>query len=105
MVWGSFNQRASDSLQDIYLQRFAPGGQKLGGEIAVNQFAAFNQRTPAVAALSDGRLWWSGCRNSSATRWGSANPQQLYQPNQLPSVDIYARIFQANGQAVAVSFW
>ena len=104
MVWGSFNQRASDSLQDIYLQRFAPGGQKLGGEIAVNQFAAFNQRTPAVAALSDGRfvvVWVSEQQRNAV---GSANPQQLYQPNQLPSVDIYARIFQANGQAAGGEF-
>ena len=55
VVWGSFNQQSANSLQDVYAQRFSPAGQKLGNEFLVNLSTAYNQRSPAVAALSDGR--------------------------------------------------
>ncbi len=82
VVWGSFNQFSANSLQDIYAQVLSPTGQKLGGEFLVNQFTSFNQRTPAIAGLNDGRF---------VVAWVSE--QQRFDN----SVDIYARIFNADG--------
>ena len=54
VAWASFNEVSASSMQDVYAQLLSPGGQKVGGEFLVNTFTAFNQRTPAVAALSGG---------------------------------------------------
>ncbi|MBI3850120.1 MAG: hypothetical protein HY298_07505 [Verrucomicrobia bacterium] len=82
VAWSSFDQ--DGSLQGIYAQRFSPAGQKLGGEFPVTQATAYNQRTPAVAGLSDGRF---------VVVWVSE--QQRFEN----SVDIYARFFDASGSA------
>ncbi len=54
VVWGSFDQAGSNSLQDVYGQILSPTGQTIGSEFLINQFTAYNQRTPAVAALKNG---------------------------------------------------
>ncbi len=82
ITWGSFNQFSANSYQDVYAQVLTPTGQKVGGELLVNQFSSYNQRTPSIAALSDGRF---------VVAWVSE--QQRFDN----SVDIYARIFNANG--------
>jgi hypothetical protein len=101
VAWASFNQAAPTSLQDVYAQVLSPVGQKLGGEFQVNQFISYNQRDPAIAALSDGRFvvtWVSEQERSpdapgdSAGSFGTA------------SVDIYARIFAANGAPAGNEF-
>jgi len=68
IAYGSFNQVAPGSMQDVYAQIFSPVGQKVGSEILANQFTDFNQRTPAIAALSDGRfvLAWVSEQKSHA---------------------------------------
>lgn len=82
VAWGSMNQVSATSLQDVYAQRFNATGQKLGGEFLVNQFTAYNQRTPAVAALADGRF---------VIAWVSE--QQRFENG----ADIYARFFRPDG--------
>lgn len=89
VAWASFNQVSSGSFQDVYLQRFSAAGQKLGTETLVNQTTPFNQRTPALAALSDGRF---------VMVW--ITEQQRFEN----SVDVYARIFNASGSAVGSEF-
>ena len=84
VTWGSFNEFSGNSLQDVYAQVLSPVGQKIGGELLVNQFTSFNQRTPAIAALSDGRF---------VVAWVSE--QQRFDN----SVDIYARVFNADGSS------
>jgi hypothetical protein len=84
VAWGSFNEFSGNSLQDVYAQVLSPAGQKLGGELLLNQFTSYNQRTPAVAGLSDGRF---------VIAWVSE--QQRFDN----SVDIYARIFNADGSS------
>ena len=54
VVWGSFDEVSSSSLQDVYGRIFSPAGQPITGEFLINQFTAYNQRTPTVAALSNG---------------------------------------------------
>ena len=86
VAWGSFNELSGNSLQDVYAQVLSPVGQKVGGEFLVNQFTSYNQRTPAIAGLSDGRF---------VVAWISE--QQRFDN----SVDIYARAFNADGSSSA----
>ena len=97
IVWSSFNQAGPVSLQDVYGQILSPAGQKIGDQFLINQFINYNQRTPTVAALSNGGFvvaWVSeqervvGVPNASP-----ATPSQMA----YPSVDIYARLYDANG--------
>ncbi len=101
VAWASFNQAAPTSLQDVYAQVLSPAGQKLGGEFQVNQFLTYNQRDPAIAALSDGRFLLT---------WVSEQERSLDAPGDTAgsfgtaSVDIYARIFAANGAPAGNEF-
>jgi hypothetical protein len=89
VAWSSFNQQSSNSFHDVYAQRFSSAGQKIGSEFLVNEFASYNQRTPAIAALSDGRF---------VLTWIS---EQQRQEN---SVDAYARIFNADATPAGGEF-
>lgn len=85
VAYGSFNQVAPGSLQDVYMQIFSPNGQKIGSEILANsQYTDFNQRTPAITPLSDGRF---------VVAWVS---EQKSHDN---SVEIFARVFTSDGVA------
>ena len=101
VAWASFNQAASTSLQDVYAQVLSPTGQKLGGEFQVNQFISYNQRAPAIAALSDGRF---------VVAWVSEQQRSFDAPGNTAgtsgtsSVDVYARIFTANGTPAGNEF-
>jgi hypothetical protein len=89
VVWSSLNQKSTNSMQDIYGQRLSPTGVKLGVEFLINQFTSYNQRTPVVASLSDGRF---------LVAWVSE--QERFQT----SVDIYARLFTTTGSAAGNEF-
>lgn len=89
VAWSSYGQAGTNSLQDVFAQRFSATGQKLGGEFRVNQFTVYNQRTPAVAALNDGRF---------VVAWVSE--QQRFQE----SVDIYARVYGVDGNPAVAEF-
>lgn len=98
VVYGSMNQQDTNSMQDVYGQVLSPTGQKIGGEFLVNLFTAFNQRTPSVATLSGGGfvvVWVSEQERSGPVDSPSSGAD--YSPTNLPSVDIYARIYSANG--------
>jgi len=103
VVWSSFNQVAANSLRDVYFQIFTPAGVKVGGETRVNQFTTYNQRSAAVAPLSDGRFvvtWISeqqrAAFNQDFDTTGGTSPSQTGSA----SVDVYARLFNASGTAV-----
>lgn len=95
VVYVSGNQAAEGSMADVYLQMFAPDGSRVGAETLVNQFTANNQRTPAVAALADGKL---------AIAWISEQQRWTDVSNGVPSVDVFARIFDAGGNALGSEF-
>jgi hypothetical protein len=105
VVWSSLNEASSGSMQDVYGQILSPTGQKIGGEFPINQVTAYNQRTPAVAALSNGGFvvaWVSEQQNIVAALSSSAiAPDQV----QHPSVDIYARLYNGGGVAQGNEFW
>jgi len=87
VVWQSFKQ--DGSLFGVYGQRFSPAGGKLGREFRVAQATNYNQRTPVVAGLANG---------SFLVAWVSE--QQRFQN----SVDLFGRIFGANGLALGDEF-
>jgi hypothetical protein len=87
VAWASWEQ--DGSLQGIYAQRLAATGGKLGSEFRVNVTTAYNQRSPAVAALTNGNFvvaWISELQRGPA------------------SVDVFARMFDATGTAVTGEF-
>jgi len=94
VAWNSYNQLSSSSYQDVYAQLLDPTGQKVGGEFLVNQFTSFNQRAPAVAALSGGGF---------VLVWVSEQERRLDVSGQA-SVDIYGRIYDASGAPLGGEF-
>jgi hypothetical protein len=106
VVWGSNNEVSSNSMQDVYGQILSPTGQKIGGEFLVNQFTSFNQRTPTVAALAGGGFvvaWVSEQERQLAGAGGGSN--YVSSASALnPSVDIYARLFNADSTAAGGEF-
>jgi hypothetical protein len=97
VVWGSFDEAGSLSLQDVYGRIFSPTGQPLTDEFLVNQFTSYNQRTPTVAALPNGGFVVAWVSEQERVV-GAPNPG-LITPNQqqYPSVDIYARLYNSTG--------
>jgi hypothetical protein len=95
VVWSSMDQ--DGSLQGIYGQRLSPVGGKLGEEFRVNVTTFLNQRNPAIATLADGTFavaWVSEAQFSHPTL-----------PGELAvSSHIFARIFDAAGQALGGEF-
>ena len=85
VVWAD----ATNSFRDVYAQRLSPTGARLGSEFLVNQFTGFNQRSPAITALSDGRF---------VVVWISE--QQRFEN----STDVYARLYAANGAPAGSEF-
>ncbi len=83
-----------DWMHDVFMQRLDPAGRKVGEEILVNQNTDFNQRTPSVAALDDGRL---------AVAWVSESPAG-YDWRANFRVDLIGRVFDAQGQPVSDEF-
>jgi hypothetical protein len=123
IVWASYDQAGSNSMQDVYAKILSPSGATISNEFLVNQFTSYNQRTPSVAALSGGGFvvtWVS----EQETVGGSTVDSSLYSSgggagvsqgeNNLtpssnttaiaPSADIYARLYLGNGAAVGNEF-
>ena len=94
VAYGSRNQAGAGSMQDVYAQIFNATGGVVTAEFLVNQTTVNNQRTPAMALLSDGRF---------VIAWVSENPLGQ-QAGAGINPDIYARLFAANGAAVGNEF-
>jgi hypothetical protein len=102
VVWSSYNQAGSNSMQDVYGQLLTATGQKIGGEFLVNQFTVYNQRTPSVAALAGGGFvvtWVSEQQRQLSASVGNNTTYVSTNSSLIPSVDIYARLFTAAGAA------
>jgi hypothetical protein len=108
VVWGSFDQVSSNSLQDVYGQILSPAGVKIGGAFLINQFVSYNQRTPAIAALTNGGfvVAWVSEEEQAAFNLGGVDNVNGTAPGQigLASVDIYARLYSSNGVAQSSEF-
>jgi hypothetical protein len=108
VVWSSFDQAGSNSLQDVYAKILSPAGTTISNEFLVNQFTNYNQRTPTLAALAGGGFvvaWVSEQEQIPAPNLGT-NSATYSSTSTLvtPSVDIYARLYQAGGAPVGDEF-
>ena len=103
VVWASFNQAGPGSLLDVYGQVLTPAGQKVPGEFLINQFTAYNQRSPAVAALTNGGfvVVWVSEQERKTFNLSAIDNTDGSSPAVVgsPSVDIYARFYNSNGVA------
>ena len=100
VVWGSYDQASSNSMQDVYGQILSPAGQKIGTNFLINQFIPYNQRTPAIAPLKNGGFvvaWVSEQERVVAPNLGENTTYATASEMVTPSVDIYARIYGSNG--------
>ena len=107
VVWASFNQAGSNSLQDVYAKILSPTGQTVSNEFRINQFINYNQRTPAVAALKNGGFvvtWVSEQQRVLAPDLGVNTNYTASGAMMLPSVDLYARIYSNGGAAQGNEF-
>ncbi|MCF7709281.1 MAG: fibronectin type III domain-containing protein [Verrucomicrobia bacterium] len=80
IVWSSSEQ--DGEYQGVFARLFGPDGEPLGAEFQVNRFTDFNQRTPSVEVLEDGR---------AVISWIS---EQQRGPR---TFDVYARVIDENG--------
>lgn len=102
VVWGSFDQAGSNSLQDVYGQIFSQTGQKIGTNFLINQFTSYNQRTPAIAPLENGGfvvVWISEQERAVAPNLGNNTTYTTAGATLTPSVDVYGRLYNGNGSA------
>jgi hypothetical protein len=107
IVWGSFDEAGSNSMQDVYGQILSPAGQKVGGEFLVNQFSNYNQRTPAVTALAGGGFAVAWQSEQQVRQAAAVGANSTYVTNALsltPSADIYARIFDSSASPITSEF-
>ena len=105
VVWASYDQASAGSMLDVYGKILSQTGQTVSNQFLINQVTAFNQRTPAVAALKGGGFavaWVSEQERSN----GAINTNDYYYANNLPSpsVDIFARLYSSNGAPVGNEF-
>ena len=107
VVWSSFDQAGSNSLQDVYCKVLSQTGQTVSNEFLVNQFTSYNQRSPALAALANGGFvvaWVSEQEQTAAPNFGN-NPTFTKAAGMTrPSVDIYARLYSSKGAATTNEF-
>jgi hypothetical protein len=99
-VWGSFDQISSNSLQDVYGQILSPTGQPIGTNFLINQFTPYNQRTPAIAPLQNGGFvvaWVSEQERAVSPNLGNNTTYTAASATLLPSMDVYARLYNSNG--------
>ena len=97
-------------MQGVFARRLSSSGQKLGAEFQVNQTTAYNQHAPSVAALASGNyvVAWV----SELQRFGAAAEQSGFNGDTgvsgtnavVYSVDVYARVYDANGNALGNEF-
>ena len=107
VVWSSFDRVATNSLLDVYGQILSTNGAKVGTNFLVNQFTAYNQRSPAVAALPNGGFvvsWVSEQERSVAPNLGSNTVYSSASAIALASVDIYARLYNSAGSPASAEF-
>jgi hypothetical protein len=115
VVWSSYGQDDANNpdlslrpLQGVFGQRFSPSGTKLGGEFQINLTVRYNQRTPSVAGLADGRFvvaWVSEQYKGLVNNVDESG--QVSEPaagGQVFAVDIYARLFARDGTPLTGEF-
>lgn len=101
VVWASYGQDGSH--YGVFGQRLSAQGKKLGTEFRINDQTSLSQRSPALAALPNGRfvaVWVSEKRNNAGESVpgqegvAAVGPGRVQQPY---DVSLYGRVFDASG--------
>jgi len=87
LVWSELDR--DGSMEGIFGQKFSTQGARLGLTFQINQITRLNQRSPAICSLGNGNF---------AVAWISEEERHS------DSVDIYARLFNSNGNGLASEF-
>jgi hypothetical protein len=106
IVYSSFDEASSNSLEDVYGQMLSTNGTPVGTNFLINTFTTYNQRNAAVAALNNGGFvvtWVSEQERSSAPNWGSNDVLYGASAVPLPTVDIYERLYTVSGSSAIPS--
>ncbi|MCI0748520.1 MAG: thrombospondin type 3 repeat-containing protein [Verrucomicrobia subdivision 3 bacterium] len=95
VAWSSLHE--DGNLQGVYLRLVSSDGQPATEPVRVNQFTAYNQRTPDIAALSGGGF---------VVAWASENQGvSAFELNRGTNrVHIYARVYDSAGAALGDEF-
>ncbi|PWU12317.1 MAG: hypothetical protein C5B50_21735 [Verrucomicrobia bacterium] len=101
IVWSSLGDLGRDNMLDVFGRIVDPTGAPTGGQFLVNEFATFNQRTPAVTALAGGGfvVAWVSEQQRNMAGAGTNSPSNTGNGivASRPTVDVFARIFHADG--------
>lgn len=97
------------SMSGIFAQRLSAAGVKVGSEFQINQFTNYNQRTPAATVLGNGTYvvaWVSEQQRSSYSVSANGGDLKWTMEGQQvgSSIDVYARLFDANNVALGNEF-
>lgn len=102
VVWESFNQAAPNSLYDVYGQMLSPTGAAIGANFLINQFTTYNQKSPAVAALTNGGFVVAWISETNFITGTNSTTFGTY-PSPLPSVELEQSLFTVSGSTVSSS--
>ena len=107
VVWASFGQ--DGSMFGVYGQRLSSAGALIGTEFQVNSTTDNNQRTPSVAALSNGGfvVAWVNERLAGSRPNVDENGRNTYgSAGVIPDyrVQVYGRLYNASGVSVGDEF-
>ena len=105
VVFSSFDQAGSNSLFDVYGQLFSANGAAIGTNFLINAFTQYNQRSPAVAPLTNGFVvaWISEQQQSAAQNTGSLTNYYETPAAPVPSADVYERLFTISSSTITPS--
>ena len=95
---------STNSQKDVFFQRFDATGQKVGGEVVVNQFAMLNQQQPAVAVLPNGNFVVVYVSERSVLTIPTLILRGSGYVVPTARADINARLFSAMGEALSGEF-
>jgi hypothetical protein len=93
---------SGDDMGEVFMQRFAANGAKLGDETLINQFSKYNQRNPAIASLPGGgfvTVWVSERYFPEVSPSGS-----LVDGKDRSDVQISGRLYSSAGVPVGGEF-
>jgi hypothetical protein len=95
---------SQDWMLDVFFQRFSADGQKVGGEVLVNQLARYNQRQPSVALLSNNTFVVVWVSETFVDNFHRNFDVYAGTPLVMAQVDIVARVFAADGTPLSSEF-
>jgi len=103
VVWSSFDRYGTNTYFDVFGKVLSPAGVTVRNDFLINQFTAYNQRTPSVAALKEGGfvVTWVSEQQRVLSPVLETNSIAVDTVNlsTTASVEIYARLYQESGAA------